>query len=95
MAYVFDVKGDKTYLAAAPNLISLVKKDGSAITTEMMQKDLHVSVIVMPCHPLWNTEEGKKAGGPAAFGYLDDVKCVVPLRKYKWCSPIPQIEPGH
>ncbi|XP_067048449.1 uncharacterized protein [Acropora muricata] len=89
LAYVCDVKGEKTYLAAAPNLISLVKEDGSAITTEMVQKDLHVSVIVMPCNPLWNTEKGKKAGGPAAFGYHDDVHCVVPVGEYKYYPPIP------
>ncbi|XP_022809084.1 uncharacterized protein LOC111346055 isoform X2 [Stylophora pistillata] len=95
LAYVCDVKGDKTYLAAVPDLISLVKEDGSAITTEMVQKDLHVSVIAMPCNPLWKTKKGKKAGGPAAFGCHDDVKPDKPLGKYKWYPPIPQIKTDH
>lgn len=92
LAYICDDHDGKTYLATVPDLISLVKEDGSAITTEMVQKGLKVSVIAMPCNPLWTTKKGKDAGGPAAFGFPD-----VPYKqigKYKEYPPIPQNKTG-
>ena len=38
-----------------------------------MNKDtygLRVTVIALAVHPLWRSEEGLKAGGPKAFGYV-------------------------
>ena len=92
LAYICDDHGGKTYLATVPDLISLVKEDGSAITTEMVQKDLKVSVIAMPCNPLWTTKKGMDAGGPAAFGFPDVP--YKPIGKYKGYPPIPQIKTG-
>lgn len=92
LAYICDDHGRKTYLATVPDLISLVNEDGSAITTEMVQKGLEVSVIAMPCNPLWTTKKGMAVGGPAAYGFPD-----VPYKsvgEYKKYPPIPKIKPG-
>ena len=92
LAYICDDYDGKTYLATVPDLISLVNEDGSAITTEMVQKGLKVSVIAMPCNPLWTTKKGMDAGGPVAFG-CPDVP-YKPVGKYKSYPPIPQIKTG-
>ena len=92
LAYICDDHDGKTYLATVPDLISLVNEDGSAITTEMVQKGLKVCVIAMPCNPLWTTKEGMDAGGPAAFGFPDVP--YKPVGKYKGYPPIPQIKTG-
>ena len=89
-AYVCKYHHGKTYLTTIPDLISLVNEDGSAITTEMVQKGLKVSVIAMPCNPLCATKKGMDAGGPAAFGYHDVP--YKPVGKYKRKHPNPQIK---
>lgn len=88
LAFVCDVHDRKTYLATVPDLISLINDDGSAITTEMVQTGLNVSVIAMPCNPLWTTKKGLDAGGPAAFG-CPDVP-YKPVGEYKESCSIPK-----
>ncbi len=60
--------GSKTSLCTTPNLITALDQDGSALATHEMRYGLRISVVAMPAHPLWMTDEGMNAAGPEAFG---------------------------
>lgn len=55
-------------VCTVPDLISILGQDGEAIGSQELRYGLRVSVIAMPAHPLWKTEEGLKVGGPEGFG---------------------------
>ncbi|KAF3764075.1 putative hydantoinase/oxoprolinase [Cryphonectria parasitica EP155] len=65
-----DEAGNETneILCTVPDLISILGQDGEAIGSQDLRYGLHVSVIAMPAHPLWKTEQGLVVGGPAGFG---------------------------
>lgn len=55
-------------VCTVPDLISILGQDGEAVGSQDLRYGLVVSVIAMPSHPLWKTEQGLKVGGPAGFG---------------------------
>ncbi|RFU32808.1 hypothetical protein B7463_g3584, partial [Scytalidium lignicola] len=78
--YAAKINLDKTRetVCTTPDLISLLDQDGMALGTHEIRYGLRVSVLGMPAHRLWKTEEGMRAAGPASFG-LD-----VPYQSMKW-----------
>ncbi len=57
-------------LASVPDLITVVDTEtADAITTERVRYGQRVTVISMPCDPIWRTGAGLTAAGPRAFGY--------------------------
>jgi uncharacterized protein len=53
-----------------PDLISVLDSEtAEAIATERVRYGQRVTVIAMPCDPVWRTERGLEAAGPRAFGY--------------------------
>ena len=67
----------------------MVNDCGNAVATEEVPEGSQVAVIAMPCHPLWKTDKGIKAGCPANFG-CPDVQ-YRPTREHGKYSPIPTI----
>jgi DUF917 family protein len=61
-------------VCTTPDLLTLLDQDGSALGTNELRYGLRVSVIAMPADPLWMTEKGMAAGGPASFGLEIDYK---------------------
>ncbi|KAH3756662.1 Hydantoin utilization protein A [Pelomyxa schiedti] len=60
----------KKVLATVPDLICILESStGTPIFTEELKYGLRVSVIVLPCHPLYRTEKALRLVGPQAFGY--------------------------
>jgi DUF917 family protein len=59
-------------VSTVPELISILGHDGEAIGSQDLRFGLRVSVIALPAHPLWKTEEGMAVGGPAGFGLKMD-----------------------
>lgn len=55
-------------VCTVPDLISILGQDGEAIGSQDLRYGLAVSVIALPAHRLWKSEEGLKIGGPAGFG---------------------------
>jgi DUF917 family protein len=56
--------------ASVPDLITLVdSQTADAVATEMVRYGQRVTVIAMPCHPLWRTPRGLEVAGPRVFGY--------------------------
>lgn len=55
-------------VCTVPDLISILGQDGEAIGSQDLRYGLRVSVIALPAHPLWKTEQGLKVGGPEGFG---------------------------
>ncbi|EEP81448.1 conserved hypothetical protein [Uncinocarpus reesii 1704] len=56
-------------ICTVPDLISVLGQDGEAIGSQELRYGLKVSVIAMPAHPLWTSDErGLRVGGPAGFG---------------------------
>ncbi|KAK0662847.1 hypothetical protein DIS24_g1766 [Lasiodiplodia hormozganensis] len=55
-------------VCTVPDLISILGQDGEAIGSQDLRYGLVVSVIGMPSHPLWKTEQGLNVGGPPGFG---------------------------
>jgi DUF917 family protein len=62
---------DGRVIACVPDLISLIDETGHAVPTELLRFGQRVTVIAMPCDPLWRTPRGLEIAGPAAFGYAD------------------------
>ena len=57
-------------LASVPDLISVLDTEtADAIATERVRYGQRVTVISMPCDPIWRTGAGLAAAGPRAFGY--------------------------
>lgn len=55
-------------VCTVPHLISILGQDGEAIGSQDLRYGLHVSVIMIPAHPLWTTGRALKVGGPEGFG---------------------------
>jgi uncharacterized protein len=56
--------------ASVPDLISVLDSEtAEAIATERVRYGQRVTVIAMPCDPVWRTGRGLEAAGPRAFGY--------------------------
>jgi DUF917 family protein len=67
-------------LASVPDIITVLDDEsGSAITTERLRYGQRVSVIALPCHPIWRSESGIATAGPRAFGYEFDYRPVEEL----------------
>lgn len=57
-------------LASVPDLITVLDSEtADAIATERVRYGQRVTVIAMPCNPVWRTEAGLAMVGPRAFGY--------------------------
>lgn len=62
-------------VASVPDLITLLENEtGSAITTEGLKYGYRVTVIGMPCAPIWREEAGLRLVGPRYFGYDIDYR---------------------
>jgi DUF917 family protein len=56
--------------ASVPDLITVLDSEtAEAIATERVRYGQRVTVIALPCDPVWRTERGLQAAGPRAFGY--------------------------
>jgi uncharacterized protein len=57
-------------LASVPDLITVLDTEtADAIPTERVRYGQRVTVIAMPCAPIWRSEFGLEMAGPRAFGY--------------------------
>ena len=57
-------------MASVPDLISVLDTEtADAIATERVRYGQRVTVVAMPCHPVWRTQRGLEEAGPRAFGY--------------------------
>jgi len=57
-------------LAAVPDLITVLDAEtADAIPTERVRYGQRVTVIAMPCAPIWRSPFGLEMAGPRAFGY--------------------------
>jgi uncharacterized protein len=57
-------------LASVPDLITVLDTEtADAIATERVKYGQRVTVIAIPCDPIWRTSRGLQAAGPRAFGY--------------------------
>jgi uncharacterized protein len=57
-------------LASVPDLITVLDSEtADAIPTERVRYGQRVTVITMPCAPVWRTPFGLEMAGPRAFGY--------------------------
>ncbi|MFG3442585.1 DUF917 domain-containing protein [Nonomuraea sp. NPDC047897] len=56
-------------VAAVPDVIALLDtRTREVVQTEQIRYGLRVSVLRVPCDPIWYTPEGLRLAGPAAFG---------------------------
>ncbi len=59
-----------TVLASVPDLITVLDSEtADAIPTERVRYGQRVTVIAMPCAPVWRSAFGLEMAGPRAFGY--------------------------
>lgn len=57
-------------LGSTPDLLTVLDSEtGSPITTEAMRYGQRVTVVGIPCHPIWRTERGLHLAGPRSFGW--------------------------
>ena len=57
-------------LASVPDLITILDSEtADAIPTERVRYGQRVTVIAMPCAPIWRSPFGLEMAGPRAFGY--------------------------
>ena len=57
-------------LASVPDLITVLDSEtADAIPTERVRYGQRVTVIAMPCAPIWRSAFGLEMAGPRAFGY--------------------------
>jgi hypothetical protein len=64
------VRIDAEVVLTVPELITLVETDSAtAVTTEVVRPGLRVSILGLPCSPLYHTPEALRVVGPQAFGY--------------------------
>jgi len=57
-------------LASVPDLITILDSEtADAIPTERVRYGQRVTLIAMPCAPIWRSEFGLQMAGPRAFGY--------------------------
>jgi DUF917 family protein len=67
-------------LVSVPDLITVLDTEtADAIATERVRYGQRVTVIAMPCDPVWRTGRGLELAGPRAFGYDFDYQPVEDL----------------
>ncbi|WP_049568451.1 DUF917 domain-containing protein [Nonomuraea sp. SBT364] len=60
---------DGTPLALVPDVIALLDtRTEEVLRVEQIRYGLRVSVVTVPCDPIWHTPGGLRLAGPAAFG---------------------------
>ncbi|GGT27331.1 DUF917 domain-containing protein [Nonomuraea spiralis] len=60
---------DGVPLAVVPDVIAMLDtRTGEVVQAEQVRYGLRVSVVRVPCDPVWHTPEGLELAGPAAFG---------------------------
>lgn len=61
---------DGELVASAPDVISVLETaSGHGISRESIRRGQRVSVVALPCDPVWRTPQGLALRGPGAFGY--------------------------
>ena len=61
---------DDRVLACVPDIITVLDRvTGDVISTERLRYGQRVSVIGVPCDPVWRSERGLAMVGPSVFGY--------------------------
>lgn len=74
-------EGDRM-LAVVPDLLTVLDEaTGIAIPTERVRYGQRVTVVAMPCDPLWRTPAGLAVAGPTAFGFADAYRPVEELAR--------------
>jgi len=64
------MRRDGTPVASVPDLISVVEtSSGTPVSSEIARVGTRVSILGMPCSPLYRSEEALRVVGPQAFGY--------------------------
>lgn len=64
---------DGAVVASVPDLICVLDAaTGAAVTTERLRYGQRVRVVALRSDPVWRSEDGLGAAGPAAFGYAFD-----------------------
>ena len=67
--FLIAAQGDSV-LAMTPDLITMLDAEsGAPVTTEALRYGLRVSVLGLPCDPVWRTPGGIDLVGPRYFGY--------------------------
>ena len=57
-------------VATVPDIITVVDiHTGRPVVTEILRYGQRVSVIALPCDPIWRTDRGLEIAGPRRFGY--------------------------
>lgn len=57
-------------LVSVPDLITVLDEATAiAVPTERVRHGARITLIAMPCAPVWRTERGLEIGGPVAFGF--------------------------
>jgi len=57
-------------LASTPDLIAVLETDtGTPITTEALRFGQRVTIVGIPCQPIWRTPRGLELAGPRYFGF--------------------------
>lgn len=73
---------DGQTLASVPDLITVLDAESAApITTERLRFGLRVSIVGIPCDPMWRTPKGLSVVGPRAFGYPDEYRPLGPTAR--------------
>lgn len=68
---------DGAVVASVPDIITAVDiYSARPIVTELLRYGQRVSLLAMPCDPIWRTEAGLRLAGPAAFSYDFDYRPV-------------------
>lgn len=68
---------DGRVLASVPDIITAVDvHTARPIVTEQLRYGHRVSIIALPCSPVWRTEEALAVAGPRAFSYEIDYRPV-------------------
>jgi len=63
------VNCDDQVLAATPDIIIPIERNGYPLTTEQLELGKKVALLVLDCDSIWKTEAGLTIVGPKAFGY--------------------------
>ncbi|HEX6131788.1 MAG TPA: DUF917 domain-containing protein [Actinomycetota bacterium] len=78
--YLVAREGDRV-LAVVPDLITVLDTEtADAVPTERLRYGQRVTVVGIPCAPVWRTPRGLEVAGPAAFG--EDV-AYVPVERLR------------
>lgn len=74
---------DGEVVASVPDLICVLdSQTGDAIGTELLRYGQLVTVVALPCAPVWRTPAGQDLVGPRAFGYDVDYSPVGGTREH-------------